>query len=168
MKKVFRTIDAVNERIGLALRWVVVALVVICVTEVILRFVFLHPTQQGPHTMMMVGASLYALAWGYIYLHDAHVRVDVLYARQSQRGKVIIDAVCALVLFFPMICLVTYGSIHWTWYAWEKGEKLVETFWYPPSAPVRTVVSVGLVLFLLQGIVRFVRDLYFAVKGKTL
>ncbi|GAI67772.1 unnamed protein product [marine sediment metagenome] len=34
----------------------------------------------------------------------------------------------------------------------------MESYWYPPAAPFRTVIAIGIALLLLQGLVQFVRD----------
>lgn len=166
MRKVLKLIDSINEWVGTQMKWLVFAVIVICLTEVTLRYVFNKPTIQLPCIITMTGASLYALSFGYILLHKGHVRVDVMYTRLSERNKAIFDAVLAVVFFFPVVGLLTYAAGEWMWYAWEVGERSQMTYWYPILGPVRTTVFAGLFIFLLQGVAQFVRDLYFAVRSK--
>jgi len=38
--------------------------------------------------------------------------------------------------------------------------------WYPPAAPIRTIIVVGLLLMFLQFVAEIIRDLYFLKYGK--
>ena len=166
MRKLLKLIDSINEWVGTQAKWLVFAVILICISEVILRYGFNKPTIQLPCIITMTGATLYALSFGYIMLHKGHVRVDVLYTRLSQRNKAIFDAVLAIVFFFPVVGLLTYAAGEWMWYAWETGERSQMTYWYPILGPVRTTVFAGMLIFLLQGVAQFVRDLYFALRSK--
>ena len=116
----------------------------------------------------MLGATIYALGWSYVHRHGDHVRVDVLYQRLPRRGKAAIDVAGALLLFVPLMFLLVTLSVDWTWRAWATNEKMYETGWYPPAAPLRTMVAFGICLFALQGIAQFIRDLYFLIRNKPL
>ncbi|MCK4722932.1 MAG: hypothetical protein KAT75_06495, partial [Dehalococcoidia bacterium] len=59
------------------------------------------------------------------------------------------------------------SSVAWSVTSWEVAEKSVETYWYPPMGPFRTLVAIGFILFFLQGTAQFVRDVYYFVKGKV-
>lgn len=168
MRKIVRVIDAANEWVGLATRWLIILAVLITVTEVVQRYVFGWPTMWGPELAVMAAAAMYALAWGYIHRHGGHVRVDVFYSRLSPRVRAILDVVCALLFFLPVIGLLVYASGSWMWRAWEVGERSRMTFWHPPIAPLRTAIFVGLCLLMLQGIARFIRDLHFLVRNRPL
>ncbi|MBE9513759.1 MAG: TRAP transporter small permease subunit [Dehalococcoidia bacterium] len=166
MRKILKAIDSVNEWVGTQMKWLVFAIIVVCISEVISRYVFNKPTIQLPCILVMTAASLYALSFGYILLHKGHVRVDVLYARLSQRTKAVFDVVLTLLFFFPVIGLLTYAAGEWMWYAWSTGERSQMTYWYPILGPVRTTVFAGMLIFLLQGVAQFIRDLHFALRSR--
>lgn len=132
-----------------------------------MRYVFRRPTMWGYETMIMTGAAMYALAWAYVHREKAHIRVDVFYMRLSARGKAVIDAICTFFLFFPLISLLGYMAFSWMVRAWKIGEKSVESYWYPPIAPLRTAVFLGLLFFGLQGLAQFIRDVYLLVRNKS-
>ncbi len=57
----------------------------------------------------------------------------------------------------------------WALKAWRINEVMFNSFWYPPAAPYRTVFAVGgLLLLVLQGVAKFIRDLYFVIKGEEI
>jgi TRAP-type mannitol/chloroaromatic compound transport system permease small subunit len=59
-------------------------------------------------------------------------------------------------------------AVDWAAKAWRIDEVMFNSFWYPPAAPYRTIFAIGLLLLILQGFARFVRDLYFLIKGEQL
>jgi len=166
MRAFIKAIDSASFWTGNTAHWLSVSLVLIMTYEVIMRYVFTAPTMWAYETVIMIGATLYALAWSYVHYQRAHVRVDVLYIHLSSRKRATIDVVCTLLFFFPVIFALVYMSGIWAWRAWEIGEKSVETYWYPPIAPVRTMVFLGITLFALQGIANFIRDAYTLLRNK--
>jgi len=161
-----KTIDSVNEWMGQAVKWLVIVAAGITCFEVAQRYIFNRPTMQGYELPIMIAGAMYCLSWGYVHKHKGHVRVDVFYGRFSDRTKAIFDTVLFLVLFMPVIGFLIFQSWNWMVRAWRIGEKSVFTYWYPPIAPLRTFIFIGIALFLLQGLAQFFRDVYFAVKGE--
>jgi len=166
MRQILRLTDTANEWMGRQMRWFVIAAALVGVTEVVQRYVFNHPTMWGYEIIIMIGAAMYALSWGYVHLQHGHVRVDVFYTRFSTRGKAIVDVVCFLLLFLPVIGVFLYSSGSWMVHAWAVNEKSVETYWYPPIAPLRTAIFVGVFLLFSQGVARFIRDLSLAIRNR--
>lgn len=152
---------------GKTVCWLASILVALIALEVIMRYFFDRPTMWNYETSMMVGGSLFALGWAYAMRHHSHVRIDVFYTHLSPRAKAGIDVVGTFFLFFPLMLMFISTSIAWTVNAWEINEKSVETYWYPPIAPFRTVVTIGLILLAFQGVAQFVRDFYLLVRNKV-
>lgn len=167
MARLIRIVDGGTEWTGKTVRWVCLALVLAMSYEVISRYAFNAPTVWAYDTSRMLGGTIIVLGWAYVHLHGEHVRVDVIYARLNQRNKAILDLIFASMFFFPLITLLTYSAANWMIYSWSEGEKLVETQWYPPAPPIRTVVFLGFCLFALEGLAKFVRDLNMVIQGKT-
>jgi len=168
MRIILRIIDSLSQWTGSSARWFCLALVLVGAYDVTLRYAFNAPTVWAYETMIMLGGATYALGWTYSHLHKSHVRVDVFYVRLSPRGKALIDIIGALIFFFPLMAILIKTSISWTWTAWVRQEVMIESYWYPPAAPFRTAIALGICLFTLQGLAQFIRDSYFIVRGKAL
>jgi TRAP-type mannitol/chloroaromatic compound transport system permease small subunit len=93
------------------------------------------------------------------------VRIDVLYGRLSKRGQAALDVIMNILLMFPLMGALTYAAGSWMVRSWVEGERWFWSIWYPPLGPVRTMVFLGLVLFTLQVLAVFVRDVYLLVRG---
>lgn len=109
----------------------------------------------------MLGAS-------YDYLHNVHTRVDMFYSILSPRKKAFMDSVCFLFLFLPLVSIMFKLAFTWALRAWQINEVFYNSFWYPPAGPYRTIFALSLLLLLLQGCAKFIRDIYFVVRGERL
>jgi len=116
----------------------------------------------------MLGGTIVALGWAYTHRHHGHVRVDVFYMHLSPRGKALTDVLCAFFLLFPLLLILIWTAADFMWVAWARSEVLIESYWYPPSGPIRTGMFLGLCLFALQGMAQFIRDLYLLLRNKPL
>ena len=168
LRFILKVIDSISEHLGSSARWLCVVLVFVGAFDVMMRYVFNAPTVWAYETMIMLGGATYAFGWAYDHLHKAHIRVDVLYAHLSPRRKALTDVICTAVFFFPLIAILIKTSLWWARRAWSLGEVMIESYWYPPAAPFRTAIAVGICLFALQGAAQFIRDLYFVIRRKAL
>ena len=167
MRTVFRTIDSINEWMGKCAAWLCPILVLVLCFEVTARYVFGRPTMWAHAMASYLLCMIIALGWGYVHRYREHVRVDVIYAHLPPRGKLIVDTVFTFLFLLPVLGVVAYASYNWAYLAWATGEVYTETFWYPPTGPLKTAVLLGVGLFFLQGVVQFIRDLYQLIRSKS-
>jgi TRAP-type mannitol/chloroaromatic compound transport system permease small subunit len=98
----------------------------------------------------MLGGA-YALQMG------SAVRMDLLYARWSDRTRAAVDAVTILTLFVYLGVLL-WGGIESTQYSLEFAERR-RGAWRPYMWPVKMVMVAGIVLMVLQCSAFLIRDL---------
>jgi TRAP-type mannitol/chloroaromatic compound transport system permease small subunit len=167
-KKLPKYIDWISLKSGAVGKWFAFLLVLIGAYETIARHFFNAPTIWAYDSLCMSGGVLYMLGASYVYLKDAHTRVDVIYSHLSRRKQAFIDVVGSLIFFFPLMIIMLKMAIQWAVRAWSINEVMFNSFWYPPAAPYRTVFAIGLLLLVLQGIAKFMRDFYFLVRGEEI
>ncbi len=165
MRQILGAIDRISQTLGVYGRWLVLMLVLVQVFEVSMRYIFRAPTVWAYETSTMLGGSIYALGWCYALLHRSHVRVDIFFSRLSTRGQAIADALLSMLFFFPLVSLLAYRAIYWAHRAYMRGEVMMESIWYPPAWPYKTLLAVGFCLLLLQGLAKLVRDIQVARGG---
>jgi TRAP-type mannitol/chloroaromatic compound transport system permease small subunit len=166
MRKVLRLIDKLSDLSGRSVRWLAIILVLVMTMEVTMRYGFNHPTMWAYESSLQLGCAMYALSFCYAQRHDAHVRVDVFYSHLSPRGKAMVDIICGIAMFLPVIIFVISASWAWMFKSWKIQEKMVETYWYPPYYPLRTVVALGWTLLGLQGLAGIIRSFYVVIRNK--
>jgi TRAP-type mannitol/chloroaromatic compound transport system permease small subunit len=101
-------------------------------------------------------AAYYILGGGYSMQLDAHVRMDVLYERWRPRTRAFMDSITAFFLVF-YLAIMMYGG--WSSSAYSlKYNQTNYSAWGPPMAPIKIIMTVGIVLMLLQAISMFFKD----------
>jgi TRAP-type mannitol/chloroaromatic compound transport system permease small subunit len=88
---------------------------------------------------------------------DAHVRVDVLYGRLTERGRAWIDFVGGLVLLLPFCGFVLWASVPSVRNSWVAREVSPDPGGLP-RYPLKAVILVCFLLLLLQGISELIRS----------
>lgn len=159
-------IDAMSRWSGKGVSFLLVGLVLALTYEVVLRYVFNSPTFWAYDTSMYVFGFVGMIAGAYVLLRREHVNLDLVYGRLSPRKKAIVDSVTALVFFFFVFLVVWQGGIM-ALHSLAVREKTL-TVWHPPVYPFKMIVPIAGCMLLLQGISNFIRDLYFAIRGKEL
>ncbi len=149
-------IETVNVRVGEFVAYWAVISVFVYYYEVIARFTFNSPTNWVHESMFLMYGMQYMLAGAYAYREDQHVRVDVIYAKFSPRGKAIADIVTS-VFFFIFV-----GTLFWT--SWKFASDAVGlgevsfTEWGVQYWPVKLTMPIGAGLLLLQGVAKLIKD----------
>lgn len=166
--KLLKFIDWLSEKSGAIGKWFALLLVFIGSYEAIARHFFNAPTIWAYDSMCMAGGVIYMLGASYNYLHNSHTRVDLFYMKASPRKQALIDVIGSIFLFFPLMIIMFKVSVTWAVKAWKINEVMFNSFWYPPAAPYRTIFAIGLLLLILQGLARFIRDLHFVIRGEKI
>jgi TRAP-type mannitol/chloroaromatic compound transport system permease small subunit len=165
LNRVIRIIDAISEWSGKATSWLVLILTMVVVYEVFMRYLFNAPTKWAFDISYMLGGSFFLLGEAYTLLKRRHVRIDIFYARFSTRTKALIDIIFYLLFFFPLWGVLLYLLIPYVYLSWQIGERSMQGYWMPIIYPFKTVMPIGVCLFLLQGISEFIRSLLVIGKG---
>ena len=80
-----RLIDAVNDRIGRAVAWLALAMVLMQFVVVVMRYIFGVGSLYMQEGIVYLHAIVFLVAAGYTLLHDGHVRVDIVYGSATPR-----------------------------------------------------------------------------------
>ena len=160
-----RTIDAVAEKIGLVTMYLVVAMILVLLLNAISRNAFVMPISWGMEMAQFILAGYYIVGGAYSLQLDDHVRMDLLYARLSDKGKARLDAFTSFFLVFYLVCLLI-GSISSTIYAIETDERRF-SMWNPSMIPIKVIMVGGIVLMLLQALSLFFKN-YAKARGRDI
>jgi TRAP-type mannitol/chloroaromatic compound transport system permease small subunit len=155
-----RAIDAVNERVGQAVYWLVLLAVLISAANAVVRKAFDMSSNAFLEVQWYLFSGIFLLCAGYTLLRNEHIRIDVVAGRFSRRTQTWIDVLGTVFFLFPMVALILYESWPWFVRAAQSGE-------VSPSAgglilwPAKILVPVGFVLLGLQGISELVKRIAF-------
>lgn len=104
-----RTVDWLTERIGRTVYWLLLLAVVISTGNAIIRKAFDISSNAYLEAQWYLFAAVFMLGAGYVFLHDQHVRIDVISSKLKRRTQVWIDVI-GIVFFLLPLC----GFILWT------------------------------------------------------
>jgi TRAP-type mannitol/chloroaromatic compound transport system permease small subunit len=163
MKAFLFAVDRINRWVGAGMSYVILAMILMTVYEVISRFVFQSPTIWAHKITAQTFGFYMIMAGGYAVLLKAHIRVDVLWSRLSPRKRAIVD-LCTFTLAFLFITMLLYRV---GIFAWQS--TLIMERSYPPFSlpvwPLKLVMILGVSLLFLQLIAKYIRDLRLAITG---
>ena len=161
-----RRIDASSEVIAKAASWLVMVMMSITVFDVVLRYFFDAPTIWAYELSGLLLAPFWLLGGAYVLSQNFHVRMDVFYRRLTPRRQAILDLVTHTFFFF-YCSLIVIGGWDYFWTSFIR-DAHSWTLWRPVLWPFRMFIPIGFGLALLAGIVKYIRDLYIAIPGKSL
>ncbi len=156
-------IDTLNEYVGKLVSWLTLFMVLIGVYNATTRK--LSQTigvDLSSNTYIELQWYMFALVflWGAAYTlkHNAHVRVDVLYARLSKRGKAWVDVLGTLFFLLPFTAIVIYTSIPIVYDSWKIHEISPDPGGLP-RYPIKAALIVAFVLLFLQGVSELIKKI---------
>lgn len=155
-----RLIDKLNERVGQAVYWLVLAMTLISAGNAVSRKAFDMSSNAWLEIQWYLFSAVFLLAAGYTLLRNDHVRIDILSARLSPHGRAWIDVFGFVFFFFPMVWL--FIDLGWPFFrlAFDTGEMSAN-----PSGlirwPVKLLVPVGFSLLGLQGVSELIKRIAF-------
>jgi TRAP-type mannitol/chloroaromatic compound transport system permease small subunit len=151
-------LEAVNDRIGRAIAWLALAMVLVTFLVVVLRYVFDFGSIAMQESVTYMHAVLFMLGAAYTLQRDGHVRVDIFYQRFSRRGRAWVDLLGTLVLLFPICLFILASSWDYVAESWHVLEGSREAGGIPGVFVLKTLLLLMPLLVLIQGAVWVLRN----------
>ncbi len=152
-----RWVDAFNRRLGRLVMLLIFAMMGLLLYASVARTAFNSPLVWGVEVAQFLMAAYYLLGGAYSMQLDSHVRMDLFYSRWSDRTRALVDALTMLLLLVFLGALLV-GGFSSTGYALRYGETSY-TSWAPPLAPIKIVMTLGILLMLLQCLSTLFKDI---------
>ena len=150
-------VDYISEKTGRATMYLVFVMMFILILSFVTRNIINIPLIWIIEMAQFVMTGYYLLGGGYSMLTDDHVRMDLIYSKLKDRTKAILDSITSVFLVTYIIILLI-GSISSLTYTIETNQRLF-TAWAPYVWPIKSIMTFGILLMLLQSIAIFFKDL---------
>ena len=157
MERLARTLDSVNEYVAIAVRWLVLAMVLAQFAIVVGRYVFGVNFIAAQESVLYLHSTLFMLAAGYTLLVDKHVRVDVFYAKVSEKTRRRIDIFGHIFFLIPTMLAVLYWSWPTVINSWKILEGPISVGGIKAVFLMKSLIPAFCILILLQSIALLVR-----------
>jgi TRAP-type mannitol/chloroaromatic compound transport system permease small subunit len=154
--KISRAIDALNERIGRIVLWLVLVMALVSTANALIRYLFNESSNAWLELQWYLFAAVFLLCAGYTLLHNEHIRIDVVSSRLSARARLWIDVLGTVLFLLPVSIFVVWLSWPIFINAWASNEMSSNAGglirW-----PARLLVPVGFLLLSLQGVSELIK-----------
>ena len=160
LMRLSRGIDAVNERIGRAVYWLVLAMVLVSAGNAIIRKTLNMSSNAWLELQWYLFSAVFLLCAAYTLLRNEHVRIDIVAGRLSPRGQAWIDVFGTIFFLLPMTIMI--GLLSWPYFVRAYVHNEISgsagglTLW-----PARLLLPVGFLLVTLQGLSELIKRIAF-------
>lgn len=156
-------IDQLSERVGQAVKWLVLAAVLISAGNAVVRKTLDMSSNAFLEVQWYLFAAVFMLAAGYTLMRQEHVRIDVLAGRLSKRTQIKMDIVGLCVFLLPLVVVVIALAMPLVLRAISSGE-MSSNAGGLVRWPVFALLPLGMALLGLQGISELIKRVAF-LKG---
>jgi len=150
-KGVGPAIERFVDRVGRAVAWLSLVIVVLMSVNVVLRYLFSIGSVWAQELEWHLLVPLILFGISYALRHDEHVRVDIVYGKLSNKRKNLIDLASAL-LAIAVSALFIWLSLHYVQQAYVIDEGSPDPGGLPHRFLLKSLLPIGFALLLVQGI----------------
>ncbi|ANT64210.1 2,3-diketo-L-gulonate TRAP transporter small permease protein YiaM [Prosthecochloris sp. CIB 2401] len=144
-------VDGLTRRIGSAVSWLTLLLVLVIVYDVFTRYVLSSSSVAVQELEWHLFALIFLLGAAVTLQEDKHVRVDVLYSRFSPRRQALVNLVGGLVFLLPFCIVLVISSWPFVYNSFIIMESSPDPGGLPFRYFLKGAIPVGFAMLLLQG-----------------
>lgn len=151
-----RAIDALTERVGRVVIWLVLAATLISAGNALVRYLAGESSNAWLEIQWYLFGAMFLLGAGYTLKHNGHVRIDIFYNRLGARGQAWIDLAGGLLFLLPMAVLLArlaWPMFHEAWITHEMSPDAGGL----PRWPVKLLLPLGFGLLVVQGMAEVIK-----------
>jgi TRAP-type mannitol/chloroaromatic compound transport system permease small subunit len=152
MRRFIRAVDLLSSllfRVGMCL---LALLISAMVYEVVARRLFNSPTLWAADVSYMANGVIFVLAAPYLLRQRAHIAIDFLAVRLSERVRKALDGAFLLLGLIPTTCVLAYAACSDALEAFQTGRLEWVSPWAPKVWPFLSAIALGVVVLMLQAV----------------
>lgn len=155
-----KMIDAITERLGKLVMWLILAATMISAGNAIMRKAFSIGSNAYLEIQWYLFAATFMLGVGYVMLKNAHVRIDFISTLLSKRTNAIIDALGIVLFTIPLAVIMI--NLGWPVFAraLASGE-MSQNAGGLIRWPVFMLVPLGFSLLIMQSVSELIKRVGF-------
>ncbi|MHC5655872.1 TRAP transporter small permease subunit [Stappia sp.] len=153
-----RAICGLNALIGAIFSWLSLAIVVICFTVVVQRYVFATSFVWMQDLYVWLNGAMFTAVAGFALLRNDHVRVDIFYRPATVRRKAIVDFIGVFLFLFPFTYVVYSYAWPFVSRSWRLHEASANVGGMPGLFVLKSFIIAFAALVALQGLAMVFRS----------
>jgi TRAP-type mannitol/chloroaromatic compound transport system permease small subunit len=157
MKRAALLLDSISTRIGIAVAWLGIPLIILTAAiEPLARWIGWSGDAPFSEASTVAFLAATMTSFGYAYAAGAHVRLDVLSRRFPPRMSAALELAGTVLILLPLCALIVVDGFDSTWRSFAQGERWADTPWELQWA-VRLWVPFGFALLMIAGLASTLR-----------
>ena len=155
-----RAIDAITERVGRFVYWLVLIVVLISAANAIVRKLFNYSSNAYLEIQWYLFSVIFLFGAGYTLLRNEHVRIDIIAGRLSARAQNWIDVIGIVLFLWPMSFVIM-------WMSWPLFVDSLTRHEVSSNAgglliwPARLMMPIGFALLIMQSVSELIKRIAF-------
>ncbi|MGB5396044.1 MAG: TRAP transporter small permease subunit [Gammaproteobacteria bacterium] len=152
IKTLANKIETLIDVSGRAVSWLALLMVIITFIVVILRYLFDYGSIALQESVTYMHATLFLVGAAWTLQHNAHVRVDIIYNRCSDKTRALIDLLGSVFLLMPLMLFIAWISWYYVADSWSVYEGSQEAGGLPGVFALKSLILVMAALLVLQAV----------------
>ncbi|MBP2238373.1 TRAP-type mannitol/chloroaromatic compound transport system permease small subunit [Sinorhizobium kostiense] len=153
-----RLVDAITERIGKAVSWLILVAVLVSAGNAVIRKAFNMSSNAWLEAQWYLFGGAFMLAAAYTLSQNEHIRIDIVYGMFSRRVQHWIDLFGHVFFLMPFVLLMVYYLVPYVRMSYLSGEVSSSAggliIW-----PAKAILLAGFILLALQGISEIIKKI---------
>jgi TRAP-type mannitol/chloroaromatic compound transport system permease small subunit len=154
--KLSRVIDAVNLRIGKALSWLILLVVVVSAANATIRKLFDTSSNAWLELQWVLFGVIFLLCSPWTLLANEHIRIDIVNGMLPKRARDIIDIAGHVLFLLPLTIVMIITSVPFFLRSFKLNEQSMNAGGLP-QWPAKSLLLVGFTLLFLQAISELIK-----------
>jgi TRAP-type mannitol/chloroaromatic compound transport system permease small subunit len=156
--------DKLIKTVGHTAAWLNVVLILVIITQVILRYVFhrgfvaLEELQWHLYAIMI----MFGLSYGIV--SNSHIRLDLFHRNFSPRKKEIVELLGLLLLLMPLVVILFLHSLDFVATSYRIGERSDSPLGLPYRWIIKSIIPISMSLLAVAALSRIVRASLFLIR----
>jgi TRAP-type mannitol/chloroaromatic compound transport system permease small subunit len=152
LPRLVAVIDRVNDRLGRAVAWLTLAMVVVYFLVALLRYAFGVGWIWMQEAVIWMHALVFMVAAAHTLQKNQHVRVDIFYSKRSARGKLWTDLAGSLIFLLPLALFLFWAGWDYVAASWAMRERSSDAGGLPAVYLLKTLILVLAAQLALQAL----------------
>lgn len=151
-------IDRLNQSIGRAVAWLVLALIAVQFALVLMSNIFRIGSIAMQESLLYINSLMFLAAAGYTLLKGGHVRVDIFYASRSPRYRLWVDLLGSVLLLLPVAGVLIAVGLPFVEASWAVREGSTEAAGLHAVFLLKSFILLFALTLALQGVSLIIRS----------
>ena len=151
-----RAIDALNQRIGKSLAWLILVVVLISATNATVRKLFDTSSNAWLELQWVLFGVVFLLCAPWTLLSNEHVRIDIVNNRLPKKLRNVIELIGHIFFLLPLTIIMVVTSVPFFVRSFRINEQSMNAGGLP-QWPAKSLIMIGFALLFLQGISELIK-----------